>query len=65
MAGRCLGSRPFVCVGAERGGVGGREQEIRGRPGRRPPTPWGREPQTGRGIGGVAPLLDGCSAQHF
>lgn len=40
-----------MCVGAERGGVGGREPEIRGRPGRRPPSPWGQEPQTaGRSV---------------
>lgn len=56
MAGGCLGSRLFVCVGAERGGVGGREQEIRGRPVR---DGGPQEPQSARKTGDVAPLLCG------
>lgn len=54
VAGGCLGSRLFVCVGAERGGVGGREQEIRGRPVR---DGGPQEPQSARKTGDVAPLL--------
>lgn len=43
-----------MCVGAERGGVGGREQEIRGRPVR---DGGPQEPQSARKTGDVAPLL--------